>query len=84
MYDCVNNNFPVDGVIPALKLSLITIDDIYLPRKICQYTSDPFPAAIYVTSGNYVITLNNPYEPKNNFLNYDDSYTQHTIMIDNP
>ena len=49
------------------------------------YTSDLIPAAISVTPGYYVSTLNTPpYPPKLLKPNYDDPDTLYTIMSDKP
>ena len=54
------------------------------PQK-SWYTSDPLPAAISVTSGNYVSILTTPSDsPQLLVLYSDDTETQHTTMSDNP
>ena len=60
VYDCFNNPFTVDCGIPTLNLPSITIDDSPRQKKIARYTSDPLPAAIYITPGKSVSTLTNP------------------------
>ena len=58
---------------------------ISLPPKIYQYTSDPLPSAISVTSGNYVIMLTTPSDyPQLPVIYFDDPENQHTTMIGNP
>ena len=85
VYDCFNNPFLVYGGSPALNLSTLTIGDSPCPKTISQYTSDPLPDAIYVTSGNYDSTLTILSEfPQFPVFNYYNPDTEHTIMSDNP
>ena len=80
-YGCFNNLFTAGFGSPALSLPPMPIYDSPHPNKRSRYTSDPLPAAIYVTSGNYVSTFTTPYEyPQVILLNSDDLNTHHTIM----
>ena len=59
------------------------IDDGPFPNKRSCYTSDPLPAAIYVSYRKSAIRLTPPCEsPKAILLTPDDSKTGHTIMGD--
>ena len=81
VYDCLNNNILVDCGIKYLNLPPMPIGDSSIPNKRACYTPDPLPYAIYVTSGNYVITFTTPYESsKVIFLNYDTPNNYHTMM----
>ena len=72
VYELFYNPFPVYGVIPDFNIPPITIDDIPLPNKRSQYTPDTLPAAISVTSVNYVSMLTTPSDSTQVVvLNYD-------------
>ena len=60
LHECFNNNFPIDGVIPSLNIPPIAIDYSSHRNERSRYTSDPLPAAIYVTSGKSIIALTTP------------------------
>ena len=57
VYELFNNNTPVDYSSPYLSITPMPIDDSPRPNKRYQYTSDPLPDSIYVTSGKFVINL---------------------------
>ena len=57
VYELFNNNTPVDYSSPYLNITPMPIDDSPRPNKRYQYTSDPLPDSIYVTSGKFVINL---------------------------
>ena len=84
-YGCFNYPFLVVCVIQYLILLPITIYDSFILNKISQYTPDPIPDAIYVASGNSIITFTTHYEsPKVSLVPYYASYTYHIIMRDKP
>ena len=60
VYYWLNNPFSVDSGTPDLDLHPILIDDSPHLNKRYQYTSDPLPDDIYVTSGESVSKLITP------------------------
>ena len=75
-YSCFNNPFLVDYGTFALNIPIIPIDGSPHPKRISWYTSDPLPAAISVTYGNYFSMLTTPsgspqlFEPHHTIMSY--------------
>ena len=61
-FECFNNTFLVDCGKTYLNLPPMTINDSPHTYKRAGYTSDTLTYAIYVTSGNSVITVTTPFD----------------------
>ena len=60
VYDCFNNTFRSDFIIPDINLPPINIDDRSRPHKIACYTPYLLPDTISVASENSVSNLTTP------------------------